>query len=135
MALIIDYPYGLRLLAVSQTERRPKVAENKPQNISDNEFESLVLQSKGIAVVDFWAPWCGPCLYMAPALESFAKANEGKVKVFKLDVDNNPKTAQKYQIRSIPTVIFFKGGEPADISIGAVSESTLQKKLDALQKE
>jgi thioredoxin 1 len=111
------------------------MAENKPQNISDNEFEILVLQSKGIAVVDFWAPWCGPCLYMAPALESFAKANEGKVKVFKLDVDNNPKTAQKYQIRSIPTVIFFKESEPADISIGAVSESTLQKKLDALQKE
>lgn len=108
------------------------MAENKPENLSDDQFEQAVLKSEGIAVVDFWAPWCGPCLHMAPALESFAGANESKVKVYKVDVDENPKTAQKYQIRSIPTVIFFKNGEPADISIGAVSQSTLQKKLDSL---
>ncbi len=108
------------------------MSENKPQAVDDISFEKEVLQAESIAVVDVWAPWCGPCLHMAPALEAFAEANEGKVKVFKLDVDENPKTAQKYEIRSIPTVIFFKAGEPVDISIGAVSESTLRSKLDAL---
>jgi thioredoxin 1 len=110
------------------------MAENKPQHVTDAQFEQEVLKSEGMTVIDFWAPWCGPCLHMAPALESFATHNAGKVKVMKLDVDDNPVTAQKYDIRSIPTVIFFKGGEPVDISIGAVSESTLQKKLDALTK-
>ena len=108
------------------------MAEGKPQTLSDDQFEQSVLKSEGIVVVDFWATWCGPCLHMAPALEAFAIDNAGKVAVYKVDVDENPKTAQMFQIRSIPTVIFFKNGEPADISIGAVSQSTLQKKLDAL---
>jgi thioredoxin 1 len=69
---------------------------------------------------------------MAPALESFAEANTGKVQVFKLDVDDNPKIAEKYQIRSIPTIIFFKDGQQADVSVGAMTESALQGKLDAL---
>ncbi|MCE5270565.1 thioredoxin [bacterium] len=109
------------------------MALNKPQNISDSQFEQSVLQSQGVTVVDFWAPWCGPCLHMAPALEAFAEANAGQVAVFKMDVDENPRTAQAFQIRSIPTVIFFKDGKPSDISIGAVSQSVLQKKLDALK--
>ena len=108
------------------------MAANKPANLTDDQFEQAVLKANGLQVVDFRAPWCGPCLHMAPALEAFAEANAGKVSVYKVDVDENPKTAQKYQIRSIPTVIFYKNGEPADISIGAVSQSTLQKKLDAL---
>ena len=108
------------------------MAANKPADLTDDQFEQAVLKANGLQVVDFWAPWCGPCLHMAPALEAFAEANAGKVSVYKVDVDENPKTAQKYQIRSIPTVIFYKNGEPADISIGAVSQSTLQKKLDAL---
>jgi len=106
--------------------------EHMPKSLTDDEFEKEVLESDRIAVVDFWAPWCGPCLYMAPALEAFAQANRDKVKVFKVDVDENPRTAQKYGIRSIPTVIFFRGGKPVDISVGAVSESNLQKKLDDL---
>ena len=106
--------------------------EHMPKSLTDDEFEKEVLESDRIAVVDFWAPWCGPCLYMAPALEAFAQANRDKVKVFKVDVDENPRTAQKYGIRSIPTVIFFRGGKPVDISVGAVSQSTLQKKLDDL---
>jgi len=110
------------------------MSENKPMAVDDSTFEEKVLKAEEIAVVDFWAPWCAPCLYMAPALESFAETNAGKVKVFKVDVDENPGTAQKYQIRSIPTTIYFKGGEAVDISIGAVSESTLQSKLDALSE-
>jgi thioredoxin 1 len=108
------------------------MAENKPQPVGDDAFEEKVSNSKGITVVDFWATWCGPCLHMAPALDSFAEANAGKVAVYKLDVDENPQTAQKFQIRSIPTIIFFKDGQPADVSIGAVSESVLQGKLDSL---
>ena len=111
------------------------MSENKPEPVDDNSFEQKVLQAEGIAVVDFWAPWCGPCWHMAPALEAFAEANAGKVKVFKLDVDENPKIAQQYEIRSIPTTIYFKAREPVDISIGAVSETTLQSKLDALLED
>ena len=106
------------------------MAENKPQNVTDSEFEAKVLKADGVAMVDFWAPWCGPCLHMAPAIESFAGANEGKVAVYKMDVDDNPETAQKYGIRSIPTVIFFKGGEAVEMTIGAVPEKALQDKLD-----
>lgn len=108
------------------------MAENKPQPLGDDAFDEKVTNSSGITVVDFWATWCGPCLYMAPALESFAASNADKVSVYKVDVDDNPRTAQKFEIRSIPTLIFFKDGQPADISIGAVSESALQSKLDAL---
>ncbi|OGF98709.1 MAG: thioredoxin [Candidatus Glassbacteria bacterium GWA2_58_10] len=111
------------------------MAENKPQAVEDATFDEKVLKGKGLVVVDFWATWCGPCLHMAPALEAFAEHNAGKVNVFKLDVDENPRTAQKYEIRSIPTLIYFKDGEPVDISIGAVSESTLQGKLAALLKD
>ena len=111
------------------------MTESKPVHITDDQFEQEVLKAEGVAVVDFWAEWCAPCIQMAPILESFAQANAGKVKVFKMDVDEYQKAAQKYGIRSIPTLIFFKGGEPADISIGYVGESTLQTKLEALIKD
>jgi len=106
--------------------------KNKPIHIGDAQFEKEVLSVEGVLVVDFWAPWCGPCHSMGPALEAFAEKNPGRVKVFKLDVDDNPKTAEKYGIRSIPTVIFFENGEPREISSGAMSEFALQNKLDAL---
>ncbi|MFH1487498.1 MAG: thioredoxin [Pseudomonadota bacterium] len=105
---------------------------DKPINIDDAEFEEVVLKEEGVSVVDFWAPWCGPCHSMAPSLEAFTKANVGRVKVFKLDVDDHPKTAEKYEIKSVPTVIFFKNGVQADKVLGAMSESALQGKLDAL---
>lgn len=107
---------------------------HKPINITDSQFDKEVIKAAGLSVVDFWAPWCGPCINMAPALEAFTAANVEKVRVYKLDVDDNPKTAEKYHIRSVPTIIFFKDGEPADISAGALSESALQDKLDNLLK-
>ena len=110
------------------------MSESKPMNITDAQFEQEVLKAEGISVIDFWAPWCGPCHTMAPALEAFAEANAGRVRVYKLDVDDNPKTAEKYEIRSIPTVIFFKDGEPEVVSVGAISEAGLQEKLDVLIK-
>ena len=108
------------------------MSESKPIEITDAEFDERVLKGEGVSVVDFWAPWCGPCHTMTPALEAFSRANHGKVTVFKLDVDDNPKTAEKYEIRSIPTVIFFKDGEPTDKNAGAMTESALQEKLDAI---
>jgi len=108
------------------------MSESKPINVTDAQFEKEVLKAEGIVVVDFWAPWCGPCHQMAPALESFTAANAGKVKVVKVDSDDNPKTAEKYGIKSIPTVIFFRDGEPVERTAGAVSEATLQDKFDAL---
>ena len=110
------------------------MSENKPIEITDDDFEELVLDAKGITVVDFWAPWCGPCHSMVPALASFAAANTGNVKVFKLDVDDNPKTAEKYEIKSIPTIIFFQNGKPRDVTAGALTADSLQTKLDNLLK-
>ena len=108
------------------------MAEDKAVHLTDADFDSTISASEGICVVDFWAPWCGPCHTMAPALEAFAAANEEKLKVFKLDVDDNPKTAEKYRIKSIPTVIFFRDGEVAEINVGAMTEASLQSKFEAL---
>lgn len=104
----------------------------KPKTLTDDQFEQEVLNHRGISVVDFWAPWCGPCIQMAPALESFAASNAGKVTVYKLDVDENPKTAERFEIRSVPTIIFFKDGRPEHISRGTMSVTSLQSKLNEL---
>ena len=109
------------------------MTESQPVTLTDAEFDQAVSQSKGIVVGDFWAPWCGPCHTMAPALDAFAAANASKIRVFKLDVEENPKTAEKYEIRSVPTVIFFRNGQPAEVSRGALTQAALQGKLDTVQ--
>ena len=110
------------------------MSENKPIEITDYDFEQQVLRAEGIAIVDFWAPWCGPCHTMAPALEAFAEDNAGKAKVFKIDSDDNPKMADRYGIKSIPTVIFFKDGKAVETHVGAMTQAALQAKLDMLLK-
>jgi thioredoxin 1 len=117
-----------RLINVEEEE----MSDQKPISLNDAQFSQEVLRGHGLAVVDFWAPWCGPCVQMAPALDAFAEANQGKVRVFKLDVDDNPKTAERYEIRSIPTVIFFRDGEEVYVSRGAMSQTQLQEQLDRL---
>jgi thioredoxin 1 len=108
------------------------MAEKSVVNVTDAEFEREVLNSEGISVVDFWSPRCGPCRTMAPILEGFAENNAGKVKAYKLDVDDNPKTAEKFEIRSVPTLIFFKDGKQTTVVAGTLSASSLQEKADAI---
>jgi thioredoxin 1 len=86
-------------------------------------------------IVDFWAPWCGPCRMIAPITEKLANEYEGRVKLCKLNVDDNPRTASKYQVMSIPQILFFKGGEIVDESTGAVPEAVLRSKAEAVLRK
>jgi len=103
----------------------------KPIEITDANFEQEVIQSDLPVLIDFWAVWCGPCRMIAPIVEEIAGEYDGKVKVGKLDVDNNPNTAVKYGIRSIPSLLIFKGGEVVDNIIGAVPKEQITEKLAA----
>ena len=95
--------------------------------VSDSDFEAEVLKSAEPVVVDFWAEWCGPCRMIAPALEEIAGTMNGKVKIVKLNVDENPATAAKYGIMSIPTLMLFKNGEQASRQVGVVPKQKLEQ--------
>ena len=95
--------------------------------VSDSDFESQVLKSAGPVVVDFWAEWCGPCRQIAPALEEIAGSLNGRVKIVKLNVDENPQTASKYGVMSIPTLMIFKNGEMASRQVGAAPKQKLEQ--------
>jgi thioredoxin 1 len=103
----------------------------KPITFTDDNFATEVLQSDKPVLVDFWAVWCGPCKIIAPYVEELAGELEGKAKVGKLDVDNNQESAIKYGVRSIPTVLIFKGGKVVDTIIGAVPKVQLKQKLES----
>jgi len=99
--------------------------------LTDKNFEDEVIKSDKVTLVDFWAPWCGPCQMMGPIIEDLAKEKEGKFKIGKLNVDENPETAKKFGIMSIPTMIIFKDGKEVKQLIGVQSKESLIKELEA----
>ena len=98
-------------------------------NIGDNEFKTEVIDSQQPVLVDFWATWCAPCLAIAPAVEELASQYKGKVKVAKLNIDDNQETPQQYGVRSIPTLLVFKGGVVVEQIVGAVPKARLEEAL------
>lgn len=99
--------------------------------ITDANFDAEVINSDKPVLIDFWAVWCGPCKLIAPTVEEVAKEYDGKFKVGKMDIDNNPNVAMKYGIRSIPTLLIFKDGKVVDQIVGAVPKNVITSKMDA----
>ena len=97
--------------------------------VTDASFSSEIEQSSGLVLVDFWATWCGPCQIVAPILDQLATEYTGKAKVAKVDVDSNQRTAQRFNVRSIPSILFFKNGQHVDTVVGAVPKATLEGKI------
>jgi len=99
-------------------------------HVTDDNFEDEVLKSDLPVLLDFWADWCGPCKMIAPILEQIAEQYQGKLRVAKLNIDENPKTPQHYGVRGIPTLMLFKDGEVEATKVGALSKSQLEAFLD-----
>ena len=106
--------------------------DSKYVTVTDSNFEDEVIKCNQPVLVDFWAPWCGPCRMMGPTIEELAVEYAGKAKIAKVDVDQNQELAAKFSISNIPTLLFFKKGQPVDKAVGAVPKKTLASKLDAL---
>ena len=100
--------------------------------VNDQSFENEVIKCQVPVVVDFWAPWCGPCRMIAPVTEKLSAEYADRIKFCKLNVDENPEMSRKYGVMSIPLLLFFKGGQKVDSVLGAVPESVLQPKVKAL---
>jgi thioredoxin 1 len=113
----IDYTGGIQMGAV--------------QEIDDTNFTTEVIESQQAVLVDFWAPWCGPCRLIAPVIEELAGENAGSIKVVKVNVDNARESANSFGVQSIPTLMVFKGGEVVDRFVGVQPKSRLQQALDS----
>ena len=111
------------------TDRETMAAENV-QTFTDSNFDESVLKSGGPVLVDFWAEWCSPCRHLAPTVDALASDYAGKVTVGKLNVDDNPNTAVKFQIRGIPTLLLFKGGQVVESVVGLAQKDDLKKVID-----
>ena len=104
---------------------------SKPVAVTDNNFDQMVLQAEAPVLVDFWAPWCRPCLMIAPVLDELAGEYDGRLSIVRMDVDQNPKTAAKYSVMSIPTLLIFKQGKPISHIVGFRPKAELKRSLDA----
>ncbi len=100
--------------------------------VSDDSFDSDVLKAEGSVLVDFWAEWCGPCKMISPALEEIAKEMDGRVRIAKMNIDDNPVTPQKYGVRGIPTLMLFRDGQVAATKVGALPKNQLQKWVESV---
>jgi thioredoxin 1 len=103
--------------------------DTKLVTITDDNFAAEIESHEGLAMIDFWAAWCGPCRMVAPIVEELAEENADSVKVGKLDVDEHQKTAMKFAVRSIPSILFFKDGRHVDTVVGAVPKAALERKI------
>lgn len=99
--------------------------------LSDTEFEQKILKSENLVVVDFWAPWCGPCKMIGPILDKISQEYDGKIKIYKINIDEHQATASKYQVLSIPTLLFFQNGKVANQVVGVKSEADIKKIIDS----
>ena len=102
----------------------------KPQEVTDATFEQQVLKAQGNVLVDFWAPWCGPCRFVAPVLDEIAQEKEGSLTILKLNIDENQRTAMEYGVMSIPTMILYKDGKPVKQVVGAKPKPALLRDLE-----
>ncbi|MEM0158359.1 MAG: thioredoxin [Thermoplasmataceae archaeon] len=120
---------------IRQKIMRDLMTSNKqqvsPVDLTDSTFISEISRD-GVMVVDFWAPWCGPCRFVSPVVEELARDYAGKARFGKVNVDENPVISSRFDIRSIPTIMFFKNGKPVDVQIGAVPRQILEAKLRRL---
>jgi thioredoxin 1 len=105
------------------------MTETHPVAVSDATFGHEIEQHKGLAIVDFWATWCGPCHMVAPIMDQIAGEYDGKVKVTKMDVDANQRTAMRFNVRSIPSILFFKDGRHVDTLVGAYPKAVFEQKI------
>lgn len=104
---------------------------SKPVAVTDSDFDQIVLQAETPVLVDFWASWCQPCLMIAPVLDELAGEYDGRLSIVRMDVDQNPKTATKYSVMSIPTLLVFKQGKPISHMVGFRPKAELKRNLDA----
>lgn len=125
------FPVFALLISADYQNSKAVINDNKGGTVefTDANFQSKVLSSSKLSVVDFWAPWCGPCRAMGPVIEDLAKEYSGKVNIGKLNVDDNPNISEKYSIRSIPTLLFIKDGKVVDKLVGVYPKSKLEKKI------